>query len=55
MVSYFKMNLSLKKHGFNIDEIDNMLPYEREAYILMIEAELKEKNQQNSPGRVDIL
>lgn len=54
MVSYFKMNHSLKKHGFSIDEIDNMLPYEREAYILMIESELKEKSQQNNSNQVDI-
>jgi len=50
------MNLSLKKHGFNIDELDNMIPYERDAYIVLIEADLIErrKKRQQQSNQVDI-
>jgi hypothetical protein len=47
-VSYFKTNLVLKKQGFNITELEDMIPYERDAYILMIETEAKEKSVKNN-------
>lgn len=50
-MSYFKMNLSLKKHGFAVDELDGMLPYEREVYVLMIENELKEKQKKRQQSQ----
>lgn len=49
------MNLTLKKFDFNVEELEEMLPYEREAYILMIQNELREKKEKREQNKkVDI-
>jgi len=51
MISCFKVNLSLKKHGFSITELDDMMPFERDAYFLLIEQEINEKNSKNKNNK----
>jgi len=40
--SYYSLNFSLKKyHGYSIDEIENLIPFERDIYVAMIKEELE--------------
>ena len=40
-----KTNFYLKLNGFSIDEIDNMIPWEREVYTLLVDDYMKEKEK----------
>lgn len=53
LVSFYKMNMTLKKHGFSVEELEDMLPYERDVYVLLIEEELKEKKNKKE-HKIDI-
>ncbi len=46
LIDYYKTNFLLqKKHNFSLSEIENMVPFEREIYImLLLELLEKEKN-----------
>jgi hypothetical protein len=40
------MNFALKQyHGWAIDELENMMPYERELYIFMLKQYLEDEKQ----------
>lgn len=51
---YYNTNFSLnKRHGYSITELENMLPWEREIYIIMLINHLREereKREQQSGG-----
>lgn len=54
LTNYFKTNFQLMQHhGYRLEELENMMPWEREIYAIMIEEWIKEENerirlQQNS-------
>lgn len=44
LIEYYRVNLLLvNEHGFSLTEIENMTPYEREVYILILLTHLKKK------------
>lgn len=51
LMSYYKLNFSLAQfHKWSIEEIENLIPFEREIYVIMLnqhieEEEQKQKNQ----------
>jgi len=45
-----KVNFDLvQKHNYSFTELDNMLPYEREIYITMLNMLIDEKNNAARP------
>lgn len=45
LVSYYTLNFTIKnKYQFSIDELENMFPYERDIYVMLIEQSIKEEN-----------
>lgn len=54
-MNYYQTNFSLMQfHHYSLSELDNMLPWEREIYVMMLVNYLKEENlklqQQKSQG-----
>lgn len=51
---YYNTNFALnKRHGYSITELENMLPWERDIYIIMLINHLREereKREQQSGG-----
>jgi len=51
---YFKLNFSLMQyHKYSLTEIENMMPWERDIYVILLqqhleEEERKQKQQQNA-------
>ena len=37
----------MHQHNFGLDELDNMMPWEREIYISLLTAHVKEQNERN--------
>lgn len=50
--SYYKLNFSLMQyHKYSLTEIENMIPWEREVYVTLLQQHLEEeklKQQQNA-------
>lgn len=45
--NYYKTNFELmQQHKYSLEELENMIPWEREIYISLLNAYLKEKQQQ---------
>jgi hypothetical protein len=45
-MNYYQTNFSLMQfHKYSLTELDNMLPWEREIYIMLLVNYLKEENQ----------
>tara|TARA_B100000965_G_scaffold299569_1_gene257947 strand:- start:841 stop:1023 length:183 start_codon:yes stop_codon:yes gene_type:complete len=43
---YFKLNFSLMQyHKYSLTEIENMMPWERDIYILLLQQHLEEEEQ----------
>ena len=41
------MNFTLmNQHNFQLEELDNMLPWEREIYVALLTNKIKEENEQ---------
>ena len=49
--SYYKINFSLMQyHKYSLSEIENLIPFEREIYLALLQQHIEEenlKNQQN--------
>lgn len=44
--SYYKTNHELSmEYGYSLSELDNMIPFEREVYIMLINEKLEEKEK----------
>ena len=44
--NYYTLNFQLKKHhGFGIDELENMLPFERDIYVVLLKQWIEEQNE----------
>ena len=37
----------MNQHNFRLEELDNMMPWEREIYITLLEQRIKEQNERN--------
>ena len=54
LVSYFKLNFALMQyHKYSLTELENMMPWEREIYVSLLQQYVEEENlkaqqQQNS-------
>jgi len=46
LANYYKMNFSLLQyHKYSLDEIENMIPFEREVYVALLIQHLEEEKQ----------
>ena len=52
--SYYKINFALRQHHkYSLTEIENMMPWEREIYLALLQQYIEEENlkaQQQSNG-----
>ena len=47
--NYYTLNFQLKKlHGFGIDELENMIPFERDIYVVLLKQWIEEENRKNA-------
>ena len=35
----------MRQHNFGLDELDNMMPWEREIYLTLLQEHVKEQNE----------
>lgn len=48
LASYYKMNFALiQHHKYSLTELENMIPWEREIYISMLQQYIEEENLKN--------
>ena len=46
MASYYNINFSLMQHHkYSLTELENMMPWEREIYVGLLEKYIKEENE----------
>ena len=46
LLNYYQTNFNLMQfHKYSLTELDNMMPWEREIYIMLLVNYLKEENQ----------
>ena len=53
LASYFKINLALMQHHkYSLTEIENMIPWEKDVYVALLEQYIEEENlkQQQQSG-----
>lgn len=44
--NYYQLNFNLvKHHGFSLTEIENMMPYERDIYVMFLQQWIKEEEE----------
>ena len=49
MENYYRSNFIMKKPdygNFSLDELDNMIPFEKEIYMIFLNQELEEKKRE---------
>lgn len=47
LVDYFQLNfLLMQEHGYRLEELESMLPWERDIYVGLLVEHLKQKRQQ---------
>jgi len=48
IVSYFKINFALMQHHkYSLSDIENMIPWERDIYLSLLEQYIEEENLKN--------
>ncbi len=46
LASYYSVNFALQQHhGYNLDTIENMVPWERDIYVGMVANYVREENE----------
>ena len=51
--SYFKLNFALMQHHkYSLTEIENMMPWERDIYVGLLQAHLEEERLKEQQQRV---
>jgi hypothetical protein len=54
LVSYYKINFALvQHHKYSLSELENMIPWEREIYLTLLQSHIEEQNlkaQQQANG-----
>ena len=49
--SYFKINFALiQHHKYSLTEIENMMPWERDVYVMLLQNHLEEEEQRAQQG-----
>ena len=49
--SYFKTNFALiQHHKYSLTELENMIPWEREVYVSLLQNFIEEENLKNKPN-----
>lgn len=49
LASYYKVNFALMQHHkYSLTELENMMPWEREVYLALLEQYIEEENVKNS-------
>jgi hypothetical protein len=49
LASYYKVNFALMQHHkYSLTELENMMPWEREVYLALLEQYIEEENLKNS-------
>jgi hypothetical protein len=44
--NHYELNFNLMKHhGFSLTELDNMMPYERDVYVLFVRRWIEEETE----------
>jgi hypothetical protein len=47
--SYYKVNFALMQHHkYSLTELENMIPWEREVYLALLQQYIEEENLKNS-------
>ena len=55
LVSYFKLNFALMQyHKYSLTELENMIPWEREIYIGLLEKHIKEENERKEKEHAEM-
>jgi len=48
-MTFYKTNfLLIKQHGFSLTELENMMPWERDVYLQLLENFLEEKKKKRA-------
>ena len=48
LASYFKINFALMQHHkYSLTEIENMIPWEKDVYVTLLEQYIEEENLKN--------
>ena len=48
LINFIRVNFDLKKsHNYSMEEIENMLPWERQIHVDMIRAQVRVENERN--------
>ncbi len=51
LASYYKMNFALiQHHKYSLTELENMIPWEREVYVSLLQQYIEEENLKNNNG-----
>ena len=54
--SYYKINFALlQHHKYSLTEIENMIPWEKEIYLALLEQYIEEENQKGQTNRMAFL
>ena len=49
--SYYKVNFALVQHHiYSLTEIENMIPWEREVYVTLLQQHIEEENLKQQSG-----
>jgi hypothetical protein len=49
LVSYYQVNFALMQHHkYSLTELENMIPWERDVYIALLQQFIEEQNLKNS-------
>jgi hypothetical protein len=49
LVGHYKTNFALMhQHNFQLEDLDNMLPWEREIYVTLLTSWIEERNREDS-------
>ena len=50
--SYFKLNFALMQyHKYSLTEIENMMPWERDIYVALLQQHLEEEEQKHKKAQ----
>lgn len=51
LVNYFKLNFALiQYHKYSLTEIENMMPWERDVYVSLLQQHLEEEKLKQTTG-----
>ena len=49
--NYFRLNFALMQyHKYSLTEIENMMPWERDVYVMLLQAHLEEEEMRAQQG-----